>query len=170
MSNQMRTWSLLVLRQFLHSAVSALHALAAAASAAFRSRANWRTSRYGTNTVSRKVRKLKCSRCRSITGLSEGLRTKAGTKKMCRCSPRSYRAPVNRGRPRVWGTMQILCQLVSRWPVRLYPGSEPPSHDIANIAGAPPKTRCGPGAVDCRRRSDLHRSTQLRSWATTVVR
>src|SRR5713226_6541853 len=39
MSNQMRTWSLLVLRQFLHLAVSALHVLAAAASAAFRSRA-----------------------------------------------------------------------------------------------------------------------------------
>src|SRR6267154_4776234 len=35
----MRTWSLLVLRQFLHLAVSALHVLAAAASAAFRSRA-----------------------------------------------------------------------------------------------------------------------------------
>src|SRR5712692_5251743 len=39
MSNQMRTWSLLFLRQFLHLAVSALHVLAAAASAAFRSRA-----------------------------------------------------------------------------------------------------------------------------------
>src|SRR6266481_3902918 len=35
----MRTWSLLVLRQFLHLAVSALHVFAAAASAAFRSRA-----------------------------------------------------------------------------------------------------------------------------------
>src|SRR6266849_7684768 len=39
MSNQMRTWSLLVLRQFLHLAVSALHVLAAAASVAFKSRA-----------------------------------------------------------------------------------------------------------------------------------
>src|SRR6266851_8751374 len=39
MSNQMRTWSLLVLRQFLHLAVSVLHVLAAAALAAFRSRA-----------------------------------------------------------------------------------------------------------------------------------
>src|SRR6266852_4756998 len=39
MSNQMRTWSLLVLRQFLHLALSALHMLAAAASAAFKSRA-----------------------------------------------------------------------------------------------------------------------------------
>src|SRR6266852_9121755 len=39
MSNQMRTWSLLVLRQFLHLAVSALHVLAAAASATFKSRA-----------------------------------------------------------------------------------------------------------------------------------
>src|SRR6266851_3627470 len=38
MSNQMRTWSLLVLRQFLHLALSALHVLAAAASAVFKSR------------------------------------------------------------------------------------------------------------------------------------
>src|SRR6267154_4812476 len=35
----MRTWSLLVLRQFLHLARSALHVFAAAASAAFKSRA-----------------------------------------------------------------------------------------------------------------------------------
>src|SRR6266481_3653425 len=35
----MRTWSLLVLRQFLHLALSALHVFAAAASAAFKSRA-----------------------------------------------------------------------------------------------------------------------------------
>ena len=35
----MRTWSLLVLHQFLHLALSALHLLAAAASAAFQSRA-----------------------------------------------------------------------------------------------------------------------------------
>src|SRR5260370_41502823 len=41
----MRTWSLLVLRQFPHLAVSALHVLAAAASAAFRSRATIGTLR-----------------------------------------------------------------------------------------------------------------------------
>ena len=38
-SNCMRTWSLRVLRQFVHLALSALHVLATAASAAFKSRA-----------------------------------------------------------------------------------------------------------------------------------